>query len=61
MPAYNKKQPVARYAYYCAQCHRVIEPGEQYTRLFGCAEQGDKPYELKLCNKCEPIPQKEYN
>lgn len=30
----------------CVTCHKVIEPGQHYLRLFGMAFSSDHPYEI---------------
>lgn len=43
----------AKKKHVCDDCGRTIQPGEVYRRMFGACEYGDKPYELKLCHRCE--------
>ena len=54
MPVINERVRVARVSHRCDDCGRMsIHPGDKYTRMFGSAERGDKPYEIKICSTCK--------
>ncbi len=43
----------AKELYYCDDCRKLtILKGHYYLRLFGMAHLYEKPYEIKICNKC---------
>ncbi|AYB37628.1 hypothetical protein [Brevibacillus laterosporus] len=41
----------ARQSYTCDGCHKDINAGDRYRRLFGSAEASDPMHELILCSK----------
>lgn len=37
------------------ECKRLIEPGDQYRRVFGMADRLDSPYVVRFCVVCADI------
>lgn len=46
---------IARKEYICDDCKKPIEKRSKYTYLFGSAFKGERPYSIRLCQKCKPI------
>lgn len=43
----------ARTRHRCDDCHKAIQPGEQYLDLFGSAHHYEKPYHIKFHILCQ--------
>jgi hypothetical protein len=48
----NEKTHKAKRKYTCMDCGKSIEIGDKYSRFFGMAHKGDKPYEVLNCMVC---------
>lgn len=49
----RKSVHTARISHKCDDCGRTIQPSERYTRMFGNAEDNERPYEIKVCATCK--------
>lgn len=52
MPTIAAKWVKARALHSCAECRKVIQPGEKYVRAYGYAEAGDPAYVLRFHDGC---------
>jgi hypothetical protein len=52
MQTLSESKPKARTAHKCMMCHRVIDPGETYTKQFNLGES-DNVYTWKNCPQCD--------
>lgn len=46
---------IARRDYICDDCRKPITKRTKYNYLFGSAFVGEKPYSIRVCQKCKPI------
>lgn len=42
----------ARNQYVCDDCERIITVGKPYFYFYGMAHIGEKPYPLRICERC---------